>query len=805
MNESTSIPQGLTEQEARARRERGQGNNIDLTPSRSYRQILWQNVFRFVNIVLFTIGALLVILGSPADAITTAGLILLNVIIGVVQEMRAKRKLDQIALLARPKVTVLRDGRPREADPSEIVLGDVLAVNPGDQIICDGEIVGDGQIEVDESLLTGESDYIPKKQGDPVFSGSFCITGSAYYTASKVGADSLANKITAKARSFKVVLTPLQNDVNFIIRLVGLVCVMVGVLLFLDAVRQDLPAVERVQIMAVVMGTIPQGLIFLVTLTYALGAVRLAGKGALIQQTNAVESMSNITVLCMDKTGTLTTNQIRLHALYPYHIQEAELRHLLGNFTASAGSQNRTSDAIRLVCEGQKLAVLEEVPFASSRKWSGLAFSVDGMQGSYVLGAPEILRPNLQSNDSALFEQVESWSGQGLRVVMFARSSESLRQGEQVRLPANLIPLGLVCLSDELRPDTQATLEAFTQAGIALKIISGDNPRTVAALAAQAGFDSSGGAVSGVDLANMNQDEFDQVARTAAVFGRITPDQKERLVESLKRQGQYVAMIGDGVNDVLSLKMADIGIAMQSGSAATRNVADIVLMNDSFAVLPSVFTEGQRIVNGILDTMRLLLTRTLHVTLLIIAVAILGLGFPYLPTQDTLTSFVTAGLPPIFLAAWAVSGQPSQDRLTRVARFVFPAGLTIAAVGLVIFLYFIDQGNSLNTARTATTIGVILCGLTLILFVKPLTPLLAITDPLTRDWRPTGVVVGSVIYFALIMAIQPLRDFFALETLSTKDFALILGIVVIWTVVTRYIYQRHLFERFFRLDYMNPK
>jgi cation-transporting P-type ATPase E len=718
--------------------------------------------------------------------------------------MRAKRKLDEIALLTRPRITAIRDGQPKELDPTEVVLGDVMLINAGDQIICDGELLGDGQIEVDESLLTGESDYIPKKAGDTVFSGSYCITGSTAYTATKVGADSLANKITAKARDFKVVVTPLQNDVNFIIRLVGFICLMIGALVLVDSIRRDLPAVERVQMMAVIMGSIPQGLIFLVTLTYALGAVRIAGRGALVQQANAVESMSNITVLCMDKTGTLTTNNIKLQAIYSYQIEEAELIRLLGIFTASANSQNRTSEAIQTAYIGEKILIADEVPFASSRKWSGLAFNEGGIQGAYILGAPEILQPNLKTNDDVLFEQVEAWSRQGLRVVMFAHvpSLVTLHNGDaEILLPLDLTPLGLICLSDELRPDTQATLEAFTKAGIALKIISGDNPKTVAALAAQAGFDSSGGVVSGVDLGKMDDASFDQAARQSSVFGRITPDQKERLVASLKRQGEYVAMIGDGVNDVLSLKMADIGIAMNSGSTATRNVADIVLINDSFAVLPSVFTEGQRIVNGILDTMRLLLTRTTHVILLIIAAAILGLGFPYLPTQDTLTSFITAGLPPTLLAAWAVAGQPSKDRLTRVTRFIFPAGLTIAVLGLAIFMVFIDKGSELDTARTATSISVILCGLTLILFIKPPISLLSVTDPISQDWRPLGVVIFSLVYFALILWLEPLREFFVMQPLSAEDYALIITAVTIWTVIMRVLYQSRLWERFLRLDY----
>jgi len=788
---------GLSDTEAATRRAAGQGNNIDLTPNRSYWHILRDNLFTFVNMVLITIGVLLVLLGSPADAITTAGLVILNILVGVVQEARAKRKLDQIALLTRPKVTVIREGAERELDPSAIVLGDAVVVKMGDQIVTDGRLLTNSPLEVDESLLTGESDTIPKAQGDVLHSGSFCTSGAGVYETTQVGAESLANKITAKARDFKVTRTPLQKDVNLIVRLVGLLSAVLGGLLMIEAARANLSAVERVQMMAVVMGMIPQGLIFLVTLTYALGAVRIAGKGALVQRSNAVESMSNISVLCLDKTGTLTTNQIKVHALYAWQLGEEALGQKLGVFAASAGASNKTNDALRAAYGASGQAATDEVPFTSARKWSGMR--LDGV--GYVLGAPEVL--NLPLPESASTQRDE-WAGAGLRVLLFAQTNQTLQDAaDKPRLPDDLRPLGLVALSDVLRPNAREILENFKAAGIKLKIISGDNPQTVAALAAQAGFDLSGGVVSGLDLAKMDAATFGATARRAAVFGRINPDQKEALVVALQSAGEYVAMIGDGVNDVPSLKKADIGIAMNSGSTAARNVAEIVLLDDSFAVLPAVFSEGQRIVNGIMDTMRLLLSRTSYVALLIVATSVVDVDFPFLPTHDAVNSFATAGLPPILLAIWARSGQPPAARLREVLRFIFPVSLSVGLAGLGVFLYFLEHSPS--TAQSALSTFVIFCGVQLILFVKPPTPFFVASDPLSGDWRSVGAVLGVLAGYGLLLVVEPLRDFFEFTLLGITDYVLIAGLALLWGLLARALLRTNAAARFLGWDNLGEK
>ena len=801
--------QGLSESEVIARRARGQGNNVQFQTSRSYATILRQNAFTFINTVLFAIGIVLVLLGRSGDAAVTAGLVLMNVVVGVVQEGRAKRKLDQIALLTRPKAMVIREGQERTIDPSEIVLGDVLVARPGDQIVVDGQVIGpeDADMDVDESLLTGESDLIPKRPGDPVYSGSFCMTGSALYEAQKVGAASLANQITAGARTFRQVKTPLQREIDLVIRVMVLLATQLGILLFIASALERAPVVETVQIAAVIVALVPQGLFFMTTVTYAMGAVRMAGKGALIQQANAIESLSHTNVLCLDKTGTLTTNRITFHAVHPIGIQPAELAHILGDYAASLSGGNRTIEAMGAAFGGQVRSLREQVPFSSERKWSALAFDDDALRGVYVLGAPEVLQPHLSSDPSPARggtwgEVGDEWAARGLRVLLLAYRPEvtSLHDAQrQPQLPSDLIPLSVLSFSDELRPEAQATLRGFAEAGIQLKIISGDNPQTVAALARQAGLENVR-AVSGLDLSGMGEAQFVQVAEETTIFGRIAPQQKQELVQVLRNKGYYVAMIGDGVNDVLSLKQAHLGIAMQSGSQAARGVADMVLLGDSFAALPAAFREGQRIVLGMQDIVRLFLTRTFYVTLLIVGATIVGLEFPMLPKANSILALLTVGIPTLALAAWARPGAPPRSLLRSVTHFVFPAAFTVAALSLAVYLAYLLTTKNLEIARTALTTTTVLCGILLIPFVEPPTPAWVGGDELSSDWRPTILALGMLVLYGLVMLVPALRSFFELTPLRGLDVILISALVVVWALVLRFVWRARLFERLLQMD-----
>jgi cation-transporting ATPase E len=798
---------GLSEAEVMARRQQGQGNVVQFQTGRTYLQILRKNAFTFINTVLFAIGIVLVLMGQMGDAVVTAGLVVLNVIVGVYQEGRAKRKLDQIALLTRPKATVIRDGEEKSVDPGEIVLEDVLVARPGDQIVVDGDVIGDGRMEADESLLTGESERILKQAGDAVYSGTYCVVGSAFYQAQKVGADSVVNQLTAGARAFRQVKTPLQRDIDFVIRILVILVTQLGILLGLSFFIEGVPVVEWVRVAAVIVAMVPQGLFFMSTVAYSMGAVRVAGKGALIQEANAVESTSHVNLLCLDKTGTLTTNRIELQEMIPLSgvpgAGEAELKRLLGSYAASTTGGNQTTSAILEACGGQASPLKDEVPFSSERKWSALAFDDPDLPGgAYVLGAPEVLRPSLKA-DAGLDAQVDEWARQGLRVLLFANHPGGLapQAGQDPPpLPAGLNPLGLLSFRDELRPEAQATLRHFSELGIEPKLISGDNPQTVTALAHQVGLAGDVQAVSGLDLEAMDGAQLAALAGETTVFGRITPQQKEMLVDIFRDQGYYVAMIGDGVNDVLSLKKAQVGIAMQSGSQATRGIADIVLLGDSFAALPIAFREGQRIVRGMEDVVRLLLTRTFYVLLLIVATQLVGVPFPITPKHNSILALLTVGIPILAIAAWARPGAPPKSVVRSTSHFVFPAAFTVSVVALAVYLAYLAMTDDLEIARTALTTATVLCGLVLIPFVEPPVEAWAGGDVLSGDWRPTLLALGMLVVYFVVTAVPPLRGFFELTPLRLWDYLLIAAVVVIWALLLRLIWRARIFERLLTLE-----
>jgi len=802
---------GLTETEAAALRAQGQGNDLKLRTSRSYVEIVHENVFTFFNIVLFSLALLLLLLGSPKDAFFTGVVALFNVLVATVQEVRAKRKLDKIALLAQPTATVIRDGQEKVIDPDEVVIGDLLVAETGDQIIVDGLVLSNDHSEIDESLLTGEADSITKQPGDEVYSGSFVVSGRIEYEAHRVGSESLANKLTEGAREFTSELTPLQREINLIVRILLGVVLFFGLIITLNyLINQKVSLVQAVRDASVTFGLTPSSLFLMIVTGYALGALRIAKKGVLVQRANSVESLCHVSVLCLDKTGTLTTNRIHLDKIQGTgELPDVELRRLVGTYARSASTGNKTSDALAAACEGEPQALTEEVPFSSKRRWSALSFDNNRMDGVYVLGAPETLQPCLaRTLDPALADLAREWADSGLRVLLFACQEKmtSLHDTDgQPQLPTNLIPLCLLSFRDELRPDARETLREFARAGVEIKIISGDNPLTVAALARQAGFGGEwkpNSVISGLELNQMDQARFQQTAIDTVIFGRITPDLKKRLVQALRREGHYVAMIGDGVNDVLALKQANLGVAMQSGSQATRGVADIVLLGDSFSALPEAFTEGQRIWNGMEDILRLYMTRIFSLALLIIMIAMLSAGFPLTPSQSSIISILTLALPAIALAQWARPGPvPDVSISRRLVRFVLPAMTTFAAASLFIYLYFLVTTGDEAYAQLTLTYALIGMGLILVIFVEPPCEFWVGGDDLAGDWRPTLLALGLFVFFFTGLQFPPLRKFYGFSDLHQPlDYVAIIGTTVIWTFVLRFVWRAHLVERYLGVD-----
>jgi cation-transporting ATPase E len=806
---------GLTEQEVNERCAAGQSNNVAPTTSRSYRQILQENLLTFINLVFLAIGLVMILLKSYSDAFLVVVVVFSGVLLSVIQEIWAKQKLDRIALLNRPQATVIRDAKEVEIDPKNLVLGDLVVVRAGDRLLVDGEMVGDGRIEVDESLLTGESDLIFKVEGDSVYSGTVCVSGSGCFEARKVGADTVAYKLVSGARAFRQVYTPLQQEINLVMRILLLLACFLWILIGISYLSRSYSFAEIVQHAAVVAGLVPSGLLIAITLAYGTGAVRMLGENILIQQANAVESLSNVNVLCLDKTGTLTTNQIELDAIYPIAISSEILTQKLADYATNTSTVNYTIEAIAAKYSGHKRKVGAEVSFASSRKWSALAMGDNPQPGIYVLGAPEMLASSVTLTEE-MQQCIDMGTQKGLRVLLFAYSKEldRLEDLERSILPPNLTPLGILHFSNQLRSNVRETLSSFAQAGIELKIISGDNPETVAAIAKQAGFTSKLRIVSGLELAVMDEGKFSSTACSANIFGRITPEQKAQLVKTLRQQGRYVAIIGDGVNDVLALKQANLGISMESGSKATRAVADIILLKDSFAALPQAFLEGQRIRNGIQDSLALFIVRVFCVALLIFASAMVTDIFPFLNKQSALLAIFGVGLPTVVLPLWAQPGerQKYKSMVRSLLHFTVPATLSMTIVSLLVYLLYLVRAildlspeqhfSHVDYAlpRTALVIILVLCHLFLLLFLKPPNRFWVGGESLNGDGRYAIAAFILFVIFLVTIKFPPSRNFFQLAPLGWFDLLFLVLVAVEWCLILRVIWRTKFFDRFLGMD-----
>ena len=850
---------GLTTAEADRRRAAGQGNDVEVRAGRTYGRIVRDNVFNFINNLFYFLGILLLVLGKPLDAFAVVFVIAANTVISLFQEIRAKRVMDKMAILLRPKADVVRDGAVQEIDPALVVLGDVLRLEPGDQVVVDGPMVGEGRMEVDESLLTGESDLVTKHPGDDLMSGSFCMTGGGYYEAAQVGLDSFANKLTAKATAYKRELTPLQRQVVQIVRVLLIVVIVFEILVWVRNVIGGVPFVESVRMSTVILALIPNGLVLSIALTYALGAIRLLGKDVLVQQFNAVESLSNVDVLCTDKTGTLTSGVVTFEEVAGLGADDARAARLLGAFAASTTDANRTIEALRTALPADRVAAAHEAFFSSDRKWSGLAFADGETRGTYVLGAPEILSAALAAG-ADWRPQADEWAARGLRVVMFAGLDDPVAFSDDPDappvLPEGLRALALICFSDELRPGVRGTLEEFSEAGIDVKIISGDNPKTVVALATQAGVQTlrrregvdsycdmvSGDAttatgeratgeratgeaataapperalvaVSGAELAELSPEDFAAKADEAGIFGRVTPEQKQDLVEALRDRGRYVAMIGDGVNDVIALKQANVAVAMQGGSQAARSVGDLILMKDTFAPLPFAFREGQRIINGMNDILRIFMVRIFFKAAMIAIVMSIG-GFPFAPRQSALLSFFGATVPAIAFALWAQPGPtPKVGLFKLLARFVVPAVVFMAGIGTAVYMIWAIPAESgvaavagatekelaesgYPPAMTALTIFACFAAIFLILLIVPPTKWWSGGAPVVRnDWRMVAVVGFLFACMLVVLAVPLGRTLFEITALPWWQYLVLLGLAFVWSQLCLLVWKTHLLDR----------
>jgi cation-transporting ATPase E len=734
---------GLSEADVAQRVAAGAVNTVPTGPSRTTLEIVRSNVFTLFNLLLGGLLVMVLLVAPIQDALFGAVLIA-NSGIGILQELRAKRTLDRLALISAPRVTAVRGGREVQIAVGQIVLDDLLVLQSGDQVTVDGEVVASDSLEIDESLLTGESDPISKGSGDGVLSGSFVSSGNGVFRATKVGPDAYAVRLAEEARRFTLVRSELRNGINRILVVIGWVMIPTVTLLVWSQVQlgEHTGVKEALRgTVAGIVGMVPEGLVLLTSVAFAVGVVRLGRRNVLVQELPAVEGLARVDVVCFDKTGTLTEGRLAVGSV-DLLSSAHDPAPALGALAAADPNPNATLQAIAdsfPALPGWR--PVSRIPFSSARKWSGAYF---GGAGSWILGAPEMLLPD----DPLVAANVQSAVAQGRRVLLLARSDKELTAQA---LPDDLEAVALVGLNDRIRPDAAKTLRYFAQQGVAAKVISGDHPLTVGAIAQEVGLLGAENVVDGRFLPDDPEALADAVEK-GSVFGRVSPHQKRAMVAALQSRGHVVAMTGDGVNDVLALKDADIGIAMGSGAAAARSVAQLVLLDGAFETLPSVVAEGRRVISNIERVANLFVTKTVYAFLLAILVGVFAVPFPFVPRHLTLVGSLTIGAPAFFLALAPSANRARSGFVRRVISFAFPVGAMAAVATYLAYELAIGEGITLIQSRTLATMVLVSIGLfALIINARPFTP-----------WR--RVLIGTMAsIFLMVLASADLRTFFELS------------------------------------------
>ncbi|MFC8728818.1 HAD-IC family P-type ATPase [Streptomyces bacillaris] len=751
---------GLTTAEVAERVARGEVNDVPVRSSRSLTEIVRANVFTRFNLIIGVLWVIMLFVAPIQDSLF-GFVIVANTGIGIIQEWRAKRTLDSLAVIGEAKPTVRRDGVAAEVSTHEIVLGDVIELGPGDKVVVDGTVAEADSLEVDESLLTGEADPVLKRPGDPVMSGSFVVAGGGAFTATKVGREAYAAQLAEEASRFTLVHSELRSGISTILKYVTwmMVPTAIGLIISQLVVKDNNFKDSVARTVGGIVPMIPEGLVLLTSVAFAIGVVRLGRKQCLVQELPAIEGLARVDVVCLDKTGTLTEGGMDITEVRPLNgSDEAYVHQVLRSLGSSDPRPNASLQAIidAYPAGGDGKAawtVTEAMPFSSARKYSGAAFTeTDGTSSAWLLGAPDVLLPE---GDPTL-DEIDQLNEQGLRVLLLARvpsgelDAPDAAEGD--------VPTALVVLEQRLRPDAAETLKYFAQQNVATKVISGDNAVSVGAVAGKLGL---AGAENTLDARRMptDPDEMATAMEQNAVFGRVTPQQKRDMVAALQSRGHTVAMTGDGVNDVLALKDADIGVSMGSGSEATRAVAQIVLLNNSFATLPSVVAEGRRVIGNITRVATLFLTKTVYSVLLAILVVCSQVEYPFLPRHLTLLATLTIGVPAFFLALAPNKERAQPHFVRRVMRYAIPSGVIAAAATFTTYLIARHHYSGPGALEAETSAA------TLTLFLVAMWVLAIIARPYT--WWRIGLVAAMGLGFLIVLVVPWLQDFFALKLVGT--------------------------------------
>ncbi|MGW0371498.1 HAD-IC family P-type ATPase [Streptomyces coeruleorubidus] len=761
----TSRETGLTTAQVAERVERGQVNDVPVRSSRSTVDIVRANVFTRFNAIIGVLWLIMLVVAPIQDSLF-GFVILANTGIGIVQEWRAKKTLDSLALIGEVRPTVRRDGASGEVGTSEIVLDDLIEIGPGDKVVVDGVCAEADGLEIDESLLTGEADPVVKRPGDQVMSGSFVVAGGGAFQATKVGREAYAAQLAEEASRFTLVHSELRSGISTILKYVTwmMVPTAIGLIISQLFVKDNAFKDSVARTVGGIVPMVPEGLVLLTSVAFAIGVIRLGRKQCLVQELPAIEGLARVDTVCLDKTGTLTEGGMDVTGLRPLQgADETYVRRVLG---ALGSSDPRPNASLKAIIDAypavEDWRCTRALPFSSARKYSGAAFSEAGGESStWLLGAPDVLLPD---DDPALAE-TERLNERGLRVLLLARVDQDL---DDPKVAEGAKPTALVVLDQRLRPDAADTLRYFAEQNVAAKVISGDNAVSVGAVASKLGL--SGTTVDARRLP-AEQEGMAEALDDGTVFGRVTPQQKRNMVGALQSRGHTVAMTGDGVNDVLALKDADIGVAMGSGSEATRAVAQIVLLNNSFATLPSVVAEGRRVIGNITRVATLFLVKTVYSVLLAILVVCSQVEYPFLPRHLTLLSTLTIGVPAFFLALAPNKERAKPNFVRRVMRYAIPGGAVAATATFATYLLARQHYTGAGALDAETSAA------TLTLFLISMWVLAIIARPYT--WWRIALVAAMAGAFLLVLVVPWLQDFFALKLVGVTMPWMAVGIAVV--------------------------
>ena len=821
---------GLTSEEVADRKARGLANDADVRTSRTYTDIFVKNAFTPFNVILFILGILLVICDEVISAISATGIIIVNILISTIQEMRAKRKLDRISLLVRPKVTVVRDGGEIEIDQAEIVVDDLIVIRAGEQALVDGIADRCTSVEMDESLLTGESSTVRKHEGDKVYSGSVCVTGEMYYTVTAVGNDAYASQMLKSARKFTSKETPLQMETGTMTKILMVIAAILFVLTIFKSIlftHENLG--QTLEVFVLCLDVVPIALFLLITLTYMIAAARMADSGVLLQRANSVESISHVDTVCMDKTGTITTNRLAFERSEDF-VPSDEASRYASVFATLTGSKNRTMQAIVQHYGEADAELVEEIQFSSERKFSAVRARDGDRTYTMYVGAWTVLGPHCRT-DLEIQDIIDSESRKGLRTVLLCLGGDGpLHDDDGNPVIHDLVPVSVISIRDEVRPDCRDTIQVFLDNGMDLKVISGDDPVTVDSLFTIADIPGERRIISGPELDAMDPDTFERTVLETNIFGRMRPENKQAVIETLKKNGRYVAMIGDGVNDVKSLKTAQVGVALESGSGAARGVADMVLVKDNFSALPKALVEGRRTVSGMRDILKIYLTRNLVLALLFIAIYIFVGYLPMLPIQNTYYAFVSVTIMAFFMTLFAKPDNNKELILPDVLRFCVPSAIMIAAFGLAVYggfwwlqdqgmlnidwaymasihgtdieglLDFYSWGIEVNTseivARSAMLFFITTAGILQMLLVSPRYRFLSPDGRTNKSLIPIILVVFVFLVIYAMYAYFPAIavNLVELVIFPNEVFLLLIGITAVWFFAELFVLKKNVFK-----------